>query len=97
VQFRETLEATLKRAAFIKTNLKIELFYPSLEDSLVGFYDDPERGPREHMISIEFLCRVVGEKGKPGAKVDVVESFSEAEGIWKLLLTTGKLLKTSSQ
>ena len=31
------------------------------------------------MISIAFLCRVVGRKGKPGAKVDVVEKFSEAE------------------
>ena len=79
VQFKETLEATLKRVAFIKTNLKIELFYRSLEESLVGFYDDPERDLREHMISIEFLCRVVRGKGKPGAKVDIVESFSEAE------------------
>jgi len=41
VQFKETFETTLKRVAFTKTNLKVELFYPSLKESLVGIYDDP--------------------------------------------------------
>jgi ADP-ribose pyrophosphatase YjhB (NUDIX family) len=34
VQFKETFEATRKRVAFVKTNLKVELFYPSLK----GYY-----------------------------------------------------------
>jgi ADP-ribose pyrophosphatase YjhB (NUDIX family) len=79
VQFKETLEATLKRVALTKTNLKVKLFYPSLKESLVGIYDDPERDPREHVISIAFLCKIVDGETKPGAKVDAVNSFSEAE------------------
>jgi ADP-ribose pyrophosphatase YjhB (NUDIX family) len=79
VQFKETLEATLKRVALTKTNLKVKLFYPSLKESLVGIYDNPERDPREHVISIAFLCKIADGETKPGAKVDAVNSFSEAE------------------
>ena len=79
VKFKETFEIALKRIAFAKTNLQIELFYPSLKENLVGIYDDPERDPREHVISIAFLCRIVAGETKPGEKVDEVESFSETE------------------
>ncbi|MCJ7721441.1 NUDIX hydrolase [Candidatus Bathyarchaeota archaeon] len=79
VQFKETFENALKRVAFFKTNLKVELFYPSLKESLVGIYDDPERDPREHVVSIAFLCKIADGKTKPGAKVDEVDSFSDAE------------------
>ena len=79
VQFKETFVATLKRVALTKTNLKIELFYPSLKESLVGIYDNPERDPREHVVSLAFLCRIVGGETKPGAKVDAIKSFSEPE------------------
>jgi len=79
VQFKETFEIALKRVAFAKTNLQVELFYSSLEESLVGIYDDPERDPREHVISIAFLCKIVDGETKPGAKVDAVKSCSEAE------------------
>jgi ADP-ribose pyrophosphatase YjhB (NUDIX family) len=79
VQYKETLEATLKRIAYTKTSLKIKLFYPSLKESLVGIYDNPERDPREHVISIAFLCKITEGKTKPGTKVEAVNSFSEAE------------------
>lgn len=79
VQFRETLEIALKRVAWVKVNLKIVLFYSSLKKSLVGIYDDPKRDPREHVISIAFLCKFINGESTPGAKVDVVKSFSEAE------------------
>jgi 8-oxo-dGTP diphosphatase len=79
VLFKEMFETTLKRVVFAKTNLKVELYYHSLKDSLVGIYDDPERGQREHVVSIAFLCRIVSRESKPGAKVDTVESFSKAE------------------
>jgi 8-oxo-dGTP diphosphatase len=79
VQFKETIETALKRVAFTKTNLKIELFYPSLKESLVEIYDAPERDPREHVISIAFLCKIMDGDPKPGTKVDAVKSFSEAE------------------
>jgi ADP-ribose pyrophosphatase YjhB (NUDIX family) len=79
VQYKETLEDTLKRIAYTKTNLKIELLYPSLKESLVGIYDNPERDPREHVISIAFLCKIIEGETKPGAKVEAVNSFSETE------------------
>jgi ADP-ribose pyrophosphatase YjhB (NUDIX family) len=79
VQFKETFESALKRVTFVKTNLKVELFYPSLKESLVGIYDDPERDPREHVVSIAFLCNIVAGETKPGAKVEEVKSFSESE------------------
>lgn len=79
VLFKETFETTLKRVAFAKTNLKVGLFFPSLKESLVGIYDDPERDPREHVVSIAFLCKIVGGETKPGTKVDTVESFDETE------------------
>ena len=79
VQYKETLEATLKRIAYTKTNLKIKLLYPSLKESLVGIYDNPERDPREHVISIAFLCKITEGETKPGTKVDAVNSFSETE------------------
>ncbi len=79
VQFKETFEITLKRVVFVKTNLKVQLFYPSLKEILVGIYDTPERDPREHIISIAFLCKIVAGESKPGTKVDAVKSFSELE------------------
>jgi len=79
LQFKETLETSLKRVAFAKINLKIELFYYSLKECLVGIYDNPERDPREHVISIAFLCKIVEGETKPGVKVDAVKSFCEAE------------------
>jgi len=79
VQYKETFEATLKRVALAKTNLKVELLYPSLKESLVGIYDNPERDPREHVVRIAFLCKIVDGEAKPGAKVDAVKSFSETE------------------
>ena len=79
VQFKETLEVTLKRVALPTTNLKVKPFYPSLKESLVGIYDDPERDPREHVISIAFLCKIADRETKPGAKVEAVNRFSEEE------------------
>jgi 8-oxo-dGTP diphosphatase len=79
VLVKETLETALKRLAATKTNLKIELFYPSLKQSIVGIYDNPERDPREHVVSIALLCKIVDGKPKPGTKVDVVKAFSLEE------------------
>ena len=79
VQVKETLEGALKRLAFAKTNLKVELFYHSLKESLVGIYDDPDRDPREHVISIAFLCRIVDGETKAGTKVDEAKSFAKRD------------------
>jgi ADP-ribose pyrophosphatase YjhB (NUDIX family) len=79
VQYKETLETALKRLAETKTNLKIDLFYPTLKESLVGIYDNPERDPREHVISIAILCKIIDGEPTPGTKVDEVKSFSLKE------------------
>lgn len=79
VLYGETLEQALKRIAKKKTNLDIELFRPSLKESLVGIYDDPERDPREHVISLAFLCRVTGGEATAGEKVAEVKEFSPEE------------------
>lgn len=79
VLFGETFRMTLKRVAFNKTNLQIELLYPSLKESLVGIYDNPERDPREHVIGLAFLCKAKNGEPKPGHKVEEVRSFSEFE------------------
>jgi ADP-ribose pyrophosphatase YjhB (NUDIX family) len=79
VQYKETLETAIKRLAKTKTNLKTELFYASLKQSLVGIYDNPERDPREHVISIAFLCKTFDGELKPGLNVDAVKAFSLEE------------------
>lgn len=79
VQYMETFRTTLKRVALIKTNLNVELFYSSLKKSLVGIYDDPNRDPREHVVSLAFLCKINGGQIKPGEKVDSVKSFHEKQ------------------
>jgi ADP-ribose pyrophosphatase YjhB (NUDIX family) len=45
---------------------------------LVGIYDEPERDPREYVVSIAFMCKIVDGEIKAGALVDEVRSLSEA-------------------
>jgi len=49
VQFKETFESALKRETFVKTNLKVKLFHPSLKESLVGIYMT-QRGTQGNML-----------------------------------------------
>ena len=75
----ETIEIVLKKLSFVKTNLEIEPLYSSLKESLVGIYDNPERDPREHVISLAFLCKILSGEPKSGPNVDSVKSFSAME------------------
>jgi ADP-ribose pyrophosphatase YjhB (NUDIX family) len=79
VWFKETILDTLKRVSFAKTNIEVDLFYPDLKESLVGIYDDPLRDPREHVMSLAFLCKIKSGKIKSGENVDSVGSFSEEQ------------------
>ena len=79
VRFKETILYTLKRVSFAKTNIEVDLFCNDLRESLVGIYDDPLRDPREHVMSLAFLCRIKSGKIKPGKNVDSVRSFSEEQ------------------
>jgi len=44
-----------------------------------GIYDGPEGGPRKKVVQIAFLCRIVGGESRQVAKIDAMESLSEAE------------------
>lgn len=79
VRFNETFRTTLKRMAFAKTNLEVKLIFGSLKENLVGIYDYPNRDPREHVVSLSFLCKVVSGQINPGDQVDLVKSFNETE------------------
>lgn len=77
VRAKETILDTLRRVSFAKINLEVALFYLDLKKSLVGIYDNPYRDPREHVMSLAFLCKIKDGKIKPGVNVDSVKSFSE--------------------
>jgi len=77
VKYDETFEMTLKRVTLEKTNLLVELKHPILEENLVGIYDDPKRDPREHIIGLALLCRIIGGTVKPKGKVKELRSVSE--------------------
>jgi 8-oxo-dGTP diphosphatase len=79
VLHNETIEQSLRRVAFDKTSLQIKLRCSSLEESLVGIYDNPKRDPREHVIGFAFLCRIIGGAAKPGRIVEEIQAFSEDE------------------
>jgi len=75
----ERIENTLKRISYLKTGLTIELMFPTLNQSLVGVYDDPGRDPRAHVVGVTFLCRKVSGEIKAGGNSDEVKAFSEEE------------------
>jgi ADP-ribose pyrophosphatase YjhB (NUDIX family) len=73
----EHIEYALKRNAKRKTGLDITLHSGSLARDLVGVYDDPARDPREHIIALALLCRVIGGKLQPGHNVSEVVEFDQ--------------------
>jgi ADP-ribose pyrophosphatase YjhB (NUDIX family) len=96
-QFKETFETTLKRVVFAKTNLKVEFFYPSLKESLVGIYDNPEGDPREHVISIVFCARLWMERPNRAQRLmQSRASLKQKQKIWISPLTIEKLSRTLS-
>ena len=79
ILLNETIKQSLGRVAFDKTSLQIKLLNSSLEEGLVGIYDDTERDPREHVIGFAFLCKIIGGVAKPGRIVEEVRAFSEVD------------------
>lgn len=75
----ERMPESLKRMTRLKTGLEIDLMFPTLNESVVGVYDDPKRDPREHVVGITFFCRVTGGTPRPDGNSDAVQSFSEKE------------------
>ena len=75
----ERIENALKRMTLLKTGLVIELMFPTLNESLIGIYDNPGRDPRAHVVGVAFLCREVGGDIITGGNSGEVRAFSEEE------------------
>ena len=75
----ERIEDTLKRITLLKTGLEVELLFNSLNESLVGVYDGPERDPRAHVIGVTFFCKPSGGEIKAGGNSEEVRAFSADE------------------
>ncbi len=54
VEIGEYVEEAVVREAKEETGLDVEV------EKFSGIYDDPKRDPRGHVISIAYICRVVG-------------------------------------
>jgi len=75
----ERIEEALKRMTRLKIGLEIELMFPTLNESLIGVYDDPGRDPRAHVIGFAFLCKEIGGEIITGGNSEEVRAFSEEE------------------
>ena len=71
----------LKRMSLLKTGLEIEFLCPSLNESVVGVYDDPNRDPREHVLGITFACKILGGEFIPGGNCNDVKAFSPEKAL----------------
>lgn len=71
----------LKRMTRLKTGLEIDFMFPTLNESVVGVYDDPKRDPREHVLGITFFCKIVGGDLKPDGNVSELKAFSPKEAL----------------
>jgi 8-oxo-dGTP diphosphatase len=61
VEIGEFLEEAVVREAREETGLDVQV------ERLSGVYDDPKRDPRGHVISIAYICKVIGGKLKAGS------------------------------
>lgn len=77
----ERMPESLKRMTKMKTGLDIELYFDDFNANVTGVYDDPARDPREHVIGITFLCKVVGGELTVGGNCSEVEFVSEEDSL----------------
>ncbi len=77
----ERMSDSLKRMTKLKTGLDIDLYFENFNDNITGVYDDPKRDPREHVIGITFLCRVIGGSIQIGGNSSDVQFFSEQDAL----------------
>ena len=71
----ETVEKAIKREAMEETSLEIEPI------DILGVYSDPRRDPRKHILSVVFVCIIVGGREKAGDDAAGIEwvNLSEIE------------------
>jgi 8-oxo-dGTP diphosphatase len=61
VEIGEFVEDAVVREAKEETGLDVRV------ERFLGIYDDPKRDPRGHVISIAYVCKVVGGKLEAGS------------------------------
>ncbi|MEM3526279.1 MAG: NUDIX hydrolase [Candidatus Jordarchaeaceae archaeon] len=61
VEIGEFLEEAVVREAREETGLDVQV------ERLLGVYDDPKRDPRGHVISIVYICKVIGGALRAGS------------------------------
>nr|MDO8082409.1 NUDIX hydrolase [Candidatus Freyarchaeota archaeon] len=61
VEIGEFVEEAVVREAREETGLEVQV------ERFLGIYDDPKRDPRGHVISIAYICKVIGGKLKAGS------------------------------
>lgn len=77
----ERMVDSLKRMTKLKTGLDIALYFENFNDNVTGVYDDPARDPREHVIGITFLCRVIGGDIQIGGNCSEVSFVKEDDAL----------------
>jgi ADP-ribose pyrophosphatase YjhB (NUDIX family) len=88
VDVGENLHTAVKREAAEEVNLKIDIV------DLIGIWDDPDRDPRGHTISVVYLCKAVA--GSPVAKDDAkeVRLYTVGEALQlNMIIDHGDMLK----
>jgi len=72
----ETCKQAVIRECGEEVNLKVDVI------DLIGIYDDPERDPRGHLVSIAYLCKAVAGTPRPqDAEVKKIHQVSLDEAL----------------
>lgn len=75
VDYGETLKDAVVREVEEETGVKVEPV------KLLTILDEPGRDPRGHVVSVVFLCKILGGKPRPGSDAEEVGFFSDVSGI----------------
>lgn len=69
VEYGETIEEAAVREAKEETGLDVKI------ERLVGVYSDPDRDPREHIITVAYLAEEIGGRLRPSSDAREIKAF----------------------
>lgn len=73
VEVGERVVDALKREVREETGLEVEV------ERMIGIYDDPDRDPRGHVVTVAYLCREKGGELKPSTDAKEARKFTFEE------------------